>query len=332
MNKSAILVCIGRRKMEYDTEKFLDKDLAITMVAGFLGGCVAKTLVAPLDLARIAYQSSPSSQAGLKSYEAWAKTTYQCRGLRGFWRGHTAALSRIGPFSGFQNISIKYYMKVMKTHEMKANSAWMFFAGASTGTFAMALTHPLDTIRSVMAVTDKEGRPSMVKTAQRGYTAEGMKFFYRGFTPALIGIAPYSGIRFGTYGFGHKWAVEHGNENSLKVKLAWGILGGILGVTATYPYEVVRVRMQTTAVLQTTYPYKGTHRAFMHIYRNEGWSHGLYKGFSIHLVRTPIISAFTFVAIDELEKFLYGFHPKREEEEEQAKRYLSLFLGTMHAY
>lgn len=91
-----------------------------------------------------------------------------------------------------------------------------FLAGSLAGVTSQSLTYPLDLARARMAVTHDDAfsnlkkvfRPSVnffdfrqniFQFFQRTYRKEGLRGFYRGYFPTVLGVIPYAGASFFTY-------------------------------------------------------------------------------------------------------------------------------------
>lgn len=74
-------------------------------------------------------------------------------------------------------------------------------------------------------------------------------FGLQGITPTVLGILPYSGIKFFVYQrLKQAWTDADSNAPFAKppvmVKLSFGAIAGLLAQTLTYPLDVIRRRMQ----------------------------------------------------------------------------------------
>ena len=103
----------------------------------------------------------------------------------------------------------------------------------------------------------------IIETCKKIWKADhGPLGFYRGLLPSLIGMIPYAGVSFYSYDklkkyFARKWSGDGngtgtGGYSQVGVLVAGGI-SGALAQTVSYPFEVVRRRMQVaTATIDTT--------------------------------------------------------------------------------
>jgi len=95
---------------------------------------------------------------------------------------------------------------------------------------------------------------STLDAARKMYTTEGIRSFYSGLTPALLGLS-HVAVQFPTYEFLKKKFTGQGMgqapSNSGDKQAHWfgilsaSILSKILASSATYPHEVIRTRLQT---------------------------------------------------------------------------------------
>jgi len=120
---------------------------------------------------------------------------------------------------------------------------------------------------------------------KKTYQCEGIKGFYRGYVPTILGIIPYAGTSFFTYGtlksfirgnivgifteniilFAMFIVIEkHGYENTI-VSLICGAVAGMAGQSSSYPLDIIRRKMQTSIITGNNYTDFRT--TFMLIYK-----------------------------------------------------------------
>ncbi len=119
------------------------------LISGGVAGIVAKSFVAPIDRIKILYQV--------------AYNIVRDEGLSALWKGNTATMIRVFPYSGIQFMvfdRIKTYM--LHQHEQKRamgdSRAWglspveSLVAGCTAGSISVVCTYPLDLTRAQLAV------------------------------------------------------------------------------------------------------------------------------------------------------------------------------------
>ncbi|KAH9904642.1 mitochondrial carrier [Epithele typhae] len=247
-------------------------------VAGGIAGCVAKTAVAPLDRVKILFQSSnPDFSKYTGSWSGAYKAVSQIyteNGVRGLLQGHSATLLRIFPYAAIRFMAYDQLEPLfMPTRESQTNVR-RFTAGAISGMTSVFFTYPLELVRVRMAYATRSSsssgpvKPPSFVSAMRQIYREGpslvpgtisdrtnlfMRFpilkFYRGFTATITGMIPYAGTSFLTWGFlrSHFLPVSPDGKRTKSTPaadLTIGAVAGAVSQTVSYPFEVVRRRMQ----------------------------------------------------------------------------------------
>lgn len=129
----------------------------------------------------------------------------------------------------------------------------------------------------------------------------GFKALYRGLVPTALGVAPYVGINFASYEL-LRGIITPPGKSSIVRKLACGALAGSISQTLTYPFDVIRRKMQVTGMGSLGYQYNGALDALQSIIRTEGVQ-GLYRGLWPNLLKVaPSIatSFFTYELVKEM--------------------------------
>lgn len=249
--------------------------------AGGIAGCVAKTVVAPLDRVKILFQASnPDFQKYTGTWSGAFKAgtqLYRDGGVRGLFQGHSATLLRIFPYAAIKFMAYdQVHSLLMPTREQETNPR-RFLAGALSGIMSVFCTYPLEVIRVRMAFHTRSPNqqitsvpPSFTQASKQIYHESVLlanthyprtlidRFpilkFYRGFTVTIAGMIPYAGVSFLSWGYlrsrvlppskvGHK-------PPTLIADLTIGAISGVFAQTASYPFEVVRRRMQVGGITQ----------------------------------------------------------------------------------
>lgn len=150
---------------------------------------------------------------------------------------------------------------------------------------------------------------STLDAARKMYLHEGIRSFYSGLAPALLGLS-HVAVQFplyeafkmlfigsehlekGTGGFTHFWGV-----------LAASCLSKVCASSATYPHEVLRTRLQTQKVTHTDGDTRPRYRGIIHsartVYREEGWR-AFYAGMGTNMLRAVPASAMTLITYESL--------------------------------
>lgn len=168
------------RLQRQSTQEFLStmpKELR-NLVAGGLAGMVAKSVVAPIDRIKILYQVS-STKFHIVDVPRVAYKIAKKEGLSALWKGNTATMIRVFPYSGLQFMVFdrckSFFLKehereeVARVAQLQEGSSplrqkrreWglspmeSLISGALAGVCSAFCTYPLDMTRAQLAVMKK---------------------------------------------------------------------------------------------------------------------------------------------------------------------------------
>lgn len=151
--------------------------------------------------------------------------------------------------------------------------------------------------------------------ARKMYQTEGIRVFYAGLTPSLLGLThvavqfplyEYFKMKFTGYGIG-ELPPEEGGGAWLGISAAT-FLSKVCASTATYPHEVLRTRFQTQQKsssdgMPTRARYRGIVNTCKLIWREEGWR-AFYAGIGTNLVRAIPAAMTIMLTYEYLQKLI----------------------------
>jgi len=222
-----------RRPTEVVNEKLLELPReARNLLAGGVAGMVAKSVVAPVDRIKILFQVT-SAKFQLRKLPKVARNIIRNEGMSALWKGNTATMIRVFPYSGiqfmvFDRVKTSYLKKHRQQQQQQqleqqqqnasisngngtttATASRKFglspqeslLAGMLAGTVSVSCTYPLDVARAQLAVLRKhnvkgEHTTSLKEVLAQNWQRRGLRGLYRGISVTLMGILPYSGIAF----------------------------------------------------------------------------------------------------------------------------------------
>lgn len=289
------------------------------MFAGGIAGCVAKTVIAPLDRAKILLQVQHPY------YKMYGVTTIfpqvlKREGLWSLWKGNMVMMARIFPYASiqfftFERYKLFFHMVFPRSH---FNS---LLAGASAGLTAASLTYPMDIIRCRMLyqITGEHRYDSVWHALRTVFKEEGgVRGFYSGLSATLIGMVPYAGISFYvfdtlkqtglTYFPKYLARVDPHNDQVMILK-SWaniiaGACAGGVSQTVSYPCDVARRKMQLSNILPDSHRYNSIFSTIVHVYKTDGIRRGLYRGLILNYIRVIPQQAIAFTTYELLRSLL----------------------------
>jgi hypothetical protein len=265
------------------------------LLAGGTAGMVARTCIAPIERIKILFQI----QKGTSNYGQLLGSVLKKEGPLSMWKGNSAAIIRVIPYTAFQFTAYEQFSMLLAPPNTQQQSNLdkglrAIMAGSLAGCVACALTYPLDMVRARMALQNE----GIAATQYRGVfhalrsiaKSEGPRALYRGISPTLGGVAPYTGLKFASYGMAKSVAValvpgaEKEEDLAAWARAGAGAAAGSIALTFVYPFDVVRRRFQTHPGPE---PYADSMvAAFRNIWQQEGVRRGLYRGLSLNYIKT----------------------------------------------
>ncbi|AGO13807.1 AaceriAGL065Cp [[Ashbya] aceris (nom. inval.)] len=323
----------GRQRSTGQVDKSSVDYIVKSGLAGGIAGSCAKTLIAPLDRIKILFQTSnpqfmqfAGSMGGLVRASRYI---LEHDGPRGFFQGHSATLLRIFPYAAIKFIAYEQIRSVV-IPTYRHESHWRrLLSGSLAGLCSVFVTYPLDLVRVRLAyVTERQDatvrkivsciyneRPS--EALRKWYIPQWFAHwcnFYRGYTPTVIGMIPYAGVSFFAHDLcqdifrhpmlepysvlstGGSYAYDRSVPLKTWAQLVAGGLAGMASQTAAYPFEIIRRRLQVSALTDPSRRhFVGINEMAKIIYTEGGWR-GFFVGLSIgYLKVTPMVACSFFV-------------------------------------
>lgn len=192
------------------------------------------------------------------------------------------------------------------------------------GMLTSILTNPIWVIKTRMLSTGSrmpEAYASFTSGAAQIYRSEGIPGFYRGLLPSLFGVS-HGALQFMAYeqlklhrarmypgfmtGDGHPAASQRGGELGNLDLFVISSLSKICAGCVTYPYQVLRSRLQT---YDAHIVYRGVWDAILQIGAKEGVA-GFYKGLGPNLIRVLPSTWVTFLVYENTRAYLPGLFSK----------------------
>lgn len=201
--------------------------------------------------------------------------------------------------------------------------------GSSAGLTATALTYPLDLIRTRILYTTAEqteyktwGRTLVTVWNYESDGFRGIRNFYQGIYPALIGMVFYAGVSFGTYETLKERALlidqgrlffNHKDDDGSLLKVSNFTIGAITGVISqclVFPVDTARRRMQNAQLIPSQNRLNNqmsVRETLLDLWRrspNKYFPTLVYKGVSLNIIRAVPSSAISFTTYEYLCKQL----------------------------
>jgi len=186
-NKTNTVIEVTEKSDDRSQELSNVGKILTSLAAGGIAGGIAKTVIAPLDRSKIFFQTNETRNYRFRYAIRWLKHGYRTEGLLSLWRGNTATLARIVPYSAINFMSFEQYKKLLKVEETGTPGYHRFIAGL----LGQTASYPLDIVRRRMQTGKQLGKGNkyitVVGTLLTVYRSEGIyRGWYKGLSMNLI--------------------------------------------------------------------------------------------------------------------------------------------------
>lgn len=280
------------------------------LLGGLCGGVTATLITHPFDLIklRLAVHSGSKIEHRPKysGFGHGVNSVFREAGFFGLYRGASANVTGAGMSWGlyfFLYNAFKYHLQegdTTKPLHPLSNLASASVAGMMTLTVA----NPVWVVKTRLCLANTASVPEHMRYSglrdglRKLYHFEGIRGLYKGYIPGLWGTS-HGAIQFMLYEELKKaYAVSRSIPIDTKLGplayLSMAATSKLLAVCLTYPYQVVRARLQDQDI-----KYKGVNDIIIKIARFEGVK-GFYKGITANLLKVVPATCITFVVYENV--------------------------------
>lgn len=261
------------------------------LLAGGIAGAVSRTCTAPLDRLKVFLQVNPHRENMSRCLSKMIGEG----GITGLWRGNGINVIKIAPESAIKFAAYEQCKRLIlgdrTNHPLAIHER--FIAGATAGAVSQTVIYPLEVLKTRLALRRTGQYSGILDAAKKLYAREGLRCFYKGYIPNILGIIPYAGIDLAVYETLKKKYISKYSANNeqpgMLLLLACGSASCTLGQVCSYPLALVRTRLQ--AQEKAAKGAEGTMQGvFKEIVQREGFT-GLYRGITPNFIKViPAVS------------------------------------------
>ncbi|KAK7384726.1 hypothetical protein VNO78_30427 [Psophocarpus tetragonolobus] len=272
------------------------------LISGAFAGAVSRTTVAPLETIRTHLMVGSSGNSTSEVFGNIMKAD----GWKGLFRGNLVNVIRVAPSKAIELFAYDTVNKNLSPkpgEQPKLPIPSSLIAGACAGVSSTILTYPLELLKTRLTI-QRGVYVGLLDAFLKIVREEGAGELYRGLTPSLIGVIPYSATNYFAYDTLRKayrkiFKTEKiGNIETLLI----GSAAGAISSSATFPLEVARKHMQVGA-LSGRQIYKNVIHALASILEKEGIE-GLYKGLGPSCMKLVPAAGISFMCYEACKRIL----------------------------
>ncbi|TFK48487.1 mitochondrial carrier [Heliocybe sulcata] len=314
------------------TPPAVELDPTADFIAGTISGMAALCVGYPFDTVKVRFQNPEIAHRYRSTFNAITTIVHDERVL-GLYKGITSPLASCAFMNGLVFSSYRFFMKLQLTDATAVPTLTQItLAGIGSGIVSSIITTPTELIKIHQQNTLGKTPPAR-QVALDIVRQHGLRGLYRGITATAIRDCGY-----GAYFFGYEATCRYFSPPgpmsvpstgkpeaptlTWPVLLLAGAVAGIAGWLATFPFDVVKTRVQsmfgepipTSSAAESTRllspspehplevrlapnPYRNTLSTIVHSYRMEGLS-VFFRGLSPTLIRAIPVNMVTFATFE----------------------------------
>lgn len=292
------------------------------MLAGILSGGSATIILHPLDLVKTQFQVQTTARAEIMSKPhlytfRYLKDLYNRFGLRkGLYQGLSANFA--GSTASWGLYFFLYdWSKTQFPKNSRGNlsSSNYFIASSSAAAVTVLFTNPLWMIKTRLCMQvpgSTSNYTGLIDAFLRISREEGVRGLYRGLIPGLFGVS-HGAIQFMVYeqfkNLHRHYNIKKEKDNHVPNTAEYLIMSSsskVIAMLATYPYQVVRSRLQvritpesSTEAISKSFSYKGVLDVIKRTAKQEG-SWAFYRGIIPSTIRVLPGTCITFLVYEKV--------------------------------
>ena len=164
-------------------------------------------------------------------------------GVIGFWRGNAVNCMRQFPSKSilfwandFFRDSFRLFWGLSPNAPLPFPAS--FASGSLAGTFAVFITYPLDFLRTKVSTehffaSSTKTKAGVLNIAKLTFAKQGIKGFYKGVYPTMLGVFPYEGLKFSVFNTAKEFVRRNFFDNSPKLPAYCNVgCGALAGMVA----------------------------------------------------------------------------------------------------
>jgi len=292
---------------EHKPVKRRDAESLKHLLAGGVAGAVSRTVVSPLERLKILYQVQPAhKRVRYGGIMQSLRIIFKEEGIMGYFKGNGTNVLRIVPYSAVQFASYEWFANWLKHGHDDLTPILRLTAGILAGLSSVVVTYPLDLVRTRLSVqsSDDLKYKGTIDAFRIIFKEEGVVAFYKGINATLLGVAPYVGLNFMVYETLKSFVKKNVQPEPSTIQLlTCGGTSGAVAQTVTYPFDVMRRKMQMQGFNIDHAVYVSTWDCVKKTWKTQSFG-GFYKGLLPNYLKVVPSISITFVVYEKVKKLI----------------------------
>lgn len=275
----------------------------VIFVSGGVAGAISRTTTAPLDRLKVILQANMGKSDGKILKELGV--IYQENGWKGFFLGNGTNVLKIVPETGVKFLAYDRFKHVFCKDWKSPRTFERLLCGAFAGICSQLVVYPLEITKTRLALASPGVYSGIRDCMTKIYRNEGPLGLYKGLQASLIGVIPYAAIDLAIYNtLRDRYIKKNKKDPRPVVLLACGAISSICGQLVSYPFAVIRTRLQSQGMPGLKgVRYEGLLDCALKIEMFEGVK-GFYKGLIPNFMKTVPAISISYVVFENMKKSL----------------------------
>ncbi|XP_008579443.1 PREDICTED: calcium-binding mitochondrial carrier protein SCaMC-1-like [Galeopterus variegatus] len=270
---------------EFTEEEKRSGDWWKRLVAAGIASAVARTFTAPFDRLKVMMQVHSLKSRRMKLISGFEQMVKE-GGILSLWRGNGVNVLKIAPETALKIGAYEQYKKWLSFGGAQLGILERFISGSLAGATAQTCIYPMEVLKTRLAVANTGEYSGIIDCGKKLLKQEGVRSFFKGYIPNLLGIIPYAGLDLAVYELLKNYWLDHYSENSINpgimILLGCSTLSHTCGQLASFPLNLIRTRMQAEALVEKeTTPMI---QLIQDIYKKEG-KRGFFRGITPNIIK-----------------------------------------------
>ena len=274
----------------------------VTLVAGGVAGAISRTTTAPCDRLKVIMQArEPGKNTSIASeFRAIQKES----GFRGFFKGNGTNVLKIIPETALKFLIYDEIKKLICTDLNSPSTGERLLSGAASGFLTQTIIYPMEITKTRLALAQDGIYKGIADCLRKIQRTEGTKALYKGWGASVLGIMPYAAIDLTIFNIlRDKYIEKVGRDPSTYTVLGCGAMSSICGQVVSYPFALIRTRLQSQGLPGKPVLYHGLLDCTRKTYMNEG-VRGFYRGILPNFMKSVPAVAISYAVFEKMKTVL----------------------------
>jgi solute carrier family 25 phosphate transporter 23/24/25/41 len=274
----------------------------VTLVSGGVAGAISRTTTAPCDRVKVILQARTSGESTSILNEM--RKIYTENGFKGFFKGNGTNVLKIIPETALKFLIYDEIKKLICTNVQSPTTSERLFSGAASGFITQTFVYPLEITKTRLALAKDGVYKGIGDCLRQIVRTEGPRALYKGWGASVLGIMPYASIDLTMFNILRENYIKRvGADPSVYVVLACGAFSSICGQVVSYPFALVRTRLQSQGLPGKPVLYNGMVDCVRKTWGKEGLP-GFYRGILPNFMKSVPAVAISYAVFDKMKSFM----------------------------